>query len=62
MWSLTCAIDERGQVVTRWRLVMGCDPYSCLGFCDKAMSGFCIDGFVGLSTSARATRAPPSMP
>jgi hypothetical protein len=26
---------------------MGCDPSTCLGLCDKAMSGFCIDCFVG---------------
>jgi hypothetical protein len=31
---------------------MGCDPYTCLGFCDKAMSGFCIDGFVGRFAAA----------
>ncbi len=47
LWSCTFTIDEHGEVVRRWRLVMGCDPYTCLGFCDKAMSGFCIDGFVG---------------
>jgi hypothetical protein len=47
MWSCCFTIDDHGQVVKRWRLVMGCDPYTCLGFCDKAMSGFCIDGFVG---------------
>ena len=52
MWSLTFAIDEHGQVVARWRLVMGCDPFTCLGFCDKAMSGFCIDGFVGRFAAA----------
>ncbi len=26
---------------------MDCDPYSCLGFYDMAMSDFCIDGLVG---------------
>ncbi len=31
---------------------MGCDPHTCLGFCDKAMSGFCIDGFVGRFAAA----------
>jgi hypothetical protein len=31
---------------------MGCDPHTCLGFCDKAMSGFGIDGFVGRFTAA----------
>ena len=52
MWSRTFALDEHGQVVERWRLVMGCDVYSCLGLCDKAMSGFCIDGFVGRFAAA----------
>jgi hypothetical protein len=33
-------------------LVMGCDPFSCLGFCDKAMSGFCIDGFIARFAAA----------
>ena len=51
-WSCTFTIDEHGAVVRRWRLVMGCDPYTCLGFCDKAMSGFCIDGFVGRFAAA----------
>ena len=51
-WSRVFTIDEHGQVVQRWRLVMGCDPYTCLGFCDKAMSGFCIDGFVGRFAAA----------
>lgn len=31
---------------------MGCDPSTCLGLCNKAMSGFCIDGFVGRFTAA----------
>ena len=51
-WSRVFAIDEHGQVVARWRLVMGCDVFSCLGLCDKAMSGFCIDGFVGRFAAA----------
>ena len=51
-WSCVFTIDEHGQVVRRWRLVMGCDPYKCLGLCDKAMSGFCIDGFVGHCAAA----------
>ncbi len=53
-WSRVFTIDEHGRVVTvsRWRLVMGCDVYSCLGLCDKAMSGFCIDGFVGRFAAA----------
>jgi hypothetical protein len=51
-WSRVFTIDEHGQVVPRWRLVMGCDVYSCLGLCDKAMSGFCIDGFVGRFAAA----------
>ena len=45
-WSCVFTIDEHGAVVRRWRLVMGCDPSTCLGLCDKAMSGFCIDGVV----------------
>ncbi len=46
---------ENGQVVQRWRLVTtrGCDPFTCLGYCDKAMSGFCIDGFIGRFGSFR---------
>jgi hypothetical protein len=51
-WSLMLTIDEHGQLVQRWRLTMGCDPFTCLGFCDKAMSGFCIDGFVGRFAAA----------
>ena len=45
-------MDHNGHVVRRWRLVMGCDPYTGLGLCDKAMSGFCIDGFVGRFAAA----------
>ena len=45
-WSCVYTIDENGQIVQQWRLVMGCDPWTCLGLCDKAMSGFCIDGFI----------------
>ena len=45
-WSRVFTIDEHGQVVQQWRLVMGCDPFTCLGLCGKAMSGFCIDSFV----------------
>ena len=52
MWSPVFVIDEQGQVAQQWRLVMGCDPFSCLGFCDKAMSGFCIDGFIGRFAAA----------
>ena len=51
-WSRVFTIDEHGQVVQQWRLVMGCDPFTCLGLCDKAMSGFCIDGFVGRFAAA----------
>ena len=51
-WSRVFTIDETGQVVQQWRLVMGCDPFTCLGLCDKAMSGFCIDGFVGRFAAA----------
>jgi hypothetical protein len=66
-WSRVFTINEHGQVVARWRLVMGCDVFSCLGLCDKAMSGFCIDGLVTATwvtsrrlTSASATPAPRS--
>jgi hypothetical protein len=52
MWTCVYTFDENGTVVPRWRLVMGCDPYTCLGFCDKAMSGFCIDGFIGRFAAA----------
>jgi hypothetical protein len=54
-WSCVYAvetIDGRNHIVQRWRLVMGCDPWTCLGLCDKAMSGFCIDGFVGRFAAA----------
>ena len=51
-WTRVFTIDEHGCVVQQWRLVMGCDPSSCLGLCDKAMSGFCIDGFVGRFAAA----------
>jgi hypothetical protein len=40
------------KVVRRWLLVMGCDPSTCLGLCDKAMSSFCIDGSVGRFATA----------
>ncbi len=39
-WTCVFTIDENGQVA---RHVMGCDPSTCLGLRDKAMSGFCID-------------------
>ncbi len=39
-------LDSDGNIAWAWRLVLGCDPTTCLGFCDKAMSQFCIDGFV----------------
>ena len=51
-WSCVFTIDETGAIARRWRLVMGCDVYTCLGLCDKAMSGFCIDGFVGRFAAA----------
>jgi hypothetical protein len=54
-WSWTFAVDERNgvpHIVQRWRLVMGCDPHSCLGLCDKAMSGFSFDGFIGRFAAA----------
>ncbi len=30
-WSPVFIIDEHGQIVRQWRLVMGCDASSCLG-------------------------------
>jgi hypothetical protein len=45
-WSQVFVIDEHGQVVRQWRLVMGCDASSCLGVCDKSMSALSVDGFV----------------
>ncbi len=51
-WSCVFAIDEDGRVVKRWRLVMGCHPSTCLGLCDKAMSRFRINGFVGRFAAA----------
>ena len=35
-----------GTLIWQKRLVLGCDPWSCWGFCDKAMSGFCVEGFL----------------
>jgi hypothetical protein len=35
-----------------WRLVLGCETTTCLGFCDKAMSIFCIDCFVARLAAA----------
>ena len=51
-WSRVFTIYEHGQVVQQWRLVMGFDQSTCLGLCDKAMSGFCIDCFVGRFAAA----------
>ena len=51
-WSRVLTFDEQGSLVWAWRLVLGCDPTTCLGFCDKAMSGFCIDGFVARFAAA----------
>ena len=54
-WSYTFAVDVVDgvpQIVQKWRLVMGCDAYSCLGLCDKAMRGFSFDGFVGRFAAA----------
>ena len=45
-WSSVFTIDEHGQAVQQWLLVMGCDPITCLDLCDTAMSGFRIDSFV----------------
>ncbi len=55
-WSCVFTINEHGQVVRRWRLVMGCDPSTCLGLCDKAMNSFCIDGSVGHFAAAHFRR------
>jgi hypothetical protein len=43
-WSWVLTLDSDGNIAWAWRLVLGCDPTTCLGFCDKAMSQFCIDG------------------
>jgi hypothetical protein len=51
-WSPVFVVNELGQVVRQWRLVMGCDASSCLGVCDKSMSAFCVDGFVGRFAAA----------
>jgi hypothetical protein len=31
---------------------MGCDPFTCLGFCNKAMSRICIDGLISRFAAA----------
>jgi hypothetical protein len=51
-WSWVLTLDSDGNIARAWRLVLGCDPTTCLGFCDKAMSGFCIDGFVARFAAA----------
>jgi hypothetical protein len=61
-WSRVFTIDEHGQVVARWLLVMGCDVYSCLGLCDRAMSDFCINCFVGRFAAAHFGQRNASSP
>ena len=51
-WAPVLTFVEDGSMAWRWRLVLGCTPETCLGFCDKAMSGFEIDGFVGRFAAA----------
>ena len=51
-WSWVLTLDSDGNIARAWRLVLGCDPTTRLGFCDKAMSGFCIDGFVARFAAA----------
>jgi len=45
-WVKMLVFDKNGSLVWARRLVLGCDPSTCWGFCDKAMSGFCVDGFL----------------
>ena len=45
-WARVLAFMPDGSIDWQWRLVLGCTPETCLGFCDKAMSGFEIEGFV----------------
>ena len=40
--GLVCASDGNWKVEPR--LHLGCSPYTCLGACDKARSGCCIEG------------------
>jgi hypothetical protein len=51
-WSRVLTLDADGSIVWAWKMVLGGDPSTCLGFCDKAMSGFCIDGFVARFAAA----------
>ena len=51
-WAPVLTFIEDGSMAWRWRLVLGCTPQTCLGFCDKAMSGFEIGGFIGRFAAA----------
>ena len=42
--GLSCGLDGVWKEVLR--LHVGCSPRTCLGTCDKARSGCCIDGFL----------------
>ena len=45
-WVDMLVFGPDGTLIWQRRLVLGCDPWSCWGFCDKAMSGFCVEGFL----------------
>ena len=45
-WVDMLVFGPDGTLIWQKRLVLGCDPWSCWGFCDKAMSGFCVEGFL----------------
>ena len=45
-WVDMLVFGPAGTLIWQKRLVLGCDPWSCWGFCDKAMSGFCVEGFL----------------
>ena len=45
-WVDMLVFGPDGTLIWEKRLVLGCDPSSCWGFCDKAMSGFSVEGFL----------------
>ena len=45
-WVDMLVFGPDGTLIWQKRLVLGCDPSSCWGWCDKAMSGFCVEGFL----------------
>ena len=51
-WAPVFCFLEDGSFDIRWRPHLGCTPLTCLGFCDKAMSGFEVDGFIGRFAAA----------